>query len=237
MNVQCPSCSTTFRVDPAKVPAGGVRARCSVCAAVFPVSVTPVAGAAADVAPPPDRATAAAAGPLAAAPSPPPVEPVSAAGASTRRRRRRPRRPRPRPGRCRRRRSSRRRFPGARPAASRPARHHRRAAADGRPPRRRRRRPAGQSRSCRRTRRSRRADWPGPWCPTWWCTIRPSGRDALKAGTLKELVQGGDHEELGGVRRAGGPRARRLDAVLPGSAQRDPGGRQPDLLSRVRRER
>ena len=41
MNVQCPSCSTTFRVDPAKVPAGGVRARCSVCAAVFPVSVRP----------------------------------------------------------------------------------------------------------------------------------------------------------------------------------------------------
>ena len=36
MNVQCPSCSTIFRVDPAKVPAGGVRARCSVCAAVFP---------------------------------------------------------------------------------------------------------------------------------------------------------------------------------------------------------
>jgi predicted Zn finger-like uncharacterized protein len=45
MNVQCPSCSTTFRVDPAKVPEGGVRARCSVCAAVFPVSVVPVAGA------------------------------------------------------------------------------------------------------------------------------------------------------------------------------------------------
>ena len=43
MNVQCPSCSTTFRVDPAKVPAGGVRARCSVCAAVFPVSVAPAA--------------------------------------------------------------------------------------------------------------------------------------------------------------------------------------------------
>jgi predicted Zn finger-like uncharacterized protein len=45
MNVQCPGCSTTFRVDPAKVPEGGVRARCSVCAAVFPVSVVPVAGA------------------------------------------------------------------------------------------------------------------------------------------------------------------------------------------------
>lgn len=37
MNVQCPNCATTFRVDPAKVPERGVRARCSVCAAVFPV--------------------------------------------------------------------------------------------------------------------------------------------------------------------------------------------------------
>lgn len=61
MNVQCPSCSTTFRVDPAKVPAGGVRARCSVCAAVFPVSVTPVAGE------PP-----AASAPIRTAPPPPP---------------------------------------------------------------------------------------------------------------------------------------------------------------------
>ncbi len=51
MNVQCPGCSTTFRVDPAKVPAGGVRARCSVCAAVFPVSTTPVAGAPVEPAP------------------------------------------------------------------------------------------------------------------------------------------------------------------------------------------
>ncbi|MEZ4411940.1 MAG: zinc-ribbon domain-containing protein [Gemmatimonadales bacterium] len=37
MNVTCPGCSTVFRVDPAKVPAGGVRARCSVCRAVFRV--------------------------------------------------------------------------------------------------------------------------------------------------------------------------------------------------------
>ena len=27
MNVTCPSCSTVYRVDPAKVPAGGVKAR------------------------------------------------------------------------------------------------------------------------------------------------------------------------------------------------------------------
>ena len=66
MNVQCPSCSTTFRVDPAKVPAGGVRARCSVCAAVFPVSVAPAA-AAPLAAPPPIRT---------AAPPPPPPPPA-----------------------------------------------------------------------------------------------------------------------------------------------------------------
>ena len=64
MNVQCPSCSTTFRVDPAKVPAGGVRARCSVCAAVFPVSV-PGAASAPAAAPPPIRM----------APPPPPPPP------------------------------------------------------------------------------------------------------------------------------------------------------------------
>lgn len=59
MNVTCPSCSTVFRVDPAKVPAGGVRARCSVCRAVFRVVAetleTPPAVVAvpAPVAPPP----------------------------------------------------------------------------------------------------------------------------------------------------------------------------------------
>ncbi len=35
MNVTCTACQTVFRVDPAKVPAAGVRARCSVCAGVF----------------------------------------------------------------------------------------------------------------------------------------------------------------------------------------------------------
>ncbi|MBM4189030.1 MAG: hypothetical protein FJ206_17155 [Gemmatimonadetes bacterium] len=39
MNVSCTSCQTVFRVDPAKVPAGGVRARCSVCRGVFWVRV------------------------------------------------------------------------------------------------------------------------------------------------------------------------------------------------------
>src|SRR5438874_2320217 len=38
MNVTCPSCETVYRVDPAKVPAGGVRARCAVCSSVFAVN-------------------------------------------------------------------------------------------------------------------------------------------------------------------------------------------------------
>lgn len=37
MNVSCPECRTVFRVDPDKVPASGVRARCSVCSVVFRV--------------------------------------------------------------------------------------------------------------------------------------------------------------------------------------------------------
>ena len=37
MNVTCPNCSTIYRVDPAKVPESGVRARCAVCSAVFAV--------------------------------------------------------------------------------------------------------------------------------------------------------------------------------------------------------
>ena len=35
MNTRCPKCETVFRVDPAKVPPRGVRARCSVCSGVF----------------------------------------------------------------------------------------------------------------------------------------------------------------------------------------------------------
>ncbi len=49
MTVSCPECRSVFRVDPAKVPATGVRARCSVCGGVIaiaggtlPVSVTPM---------------------------------------------------------------------------------------------------------------------------------------------------------------------------------------------------
>jgi predicted Zn finger-like uncharacterized protein len=38
MNVTCPNCASVYRVDPAKVPEAGVRARCAVCSAVFAVS-------------------------------------------------------------------------------------------------------------------------------------------------------------------------------------------------------
>ena len=38
MNVRCPSCNTVYRIDPAKVPEAGVRARCTVCAHVIPVT-------------------------------------------------------------------------------------------------------------------------------------------------------------------------------------------------------
>jgi predicted Zn finger-like uncharacterized protein len=37
MNVSCPECRSVFRVDPAKVPTAGVRARCSVCGGVITI--------------------------------------------------------------------------------------------------------------------------------------------------------------------------------------------------------
>ncbi len=67
MNVTCPNCATVYRVDPAKVPADGVRARCAVCSAVFAVSREPRAEA---------TVAASAAGPVAAAPPPPPAPPA-----------------------------------------------------------------------------------------------------------------------------------------------------------------
>jgi predicted Zn finger-like uncharacterized protein len=45
MNVQCTHCSTVFRVDPRKVPAAGVRVRCSICRGVFEVAGTAAAPA------------------------------------------------------------------------------------------------------------------------------------------------------------------------------------------------
>jgi predicted Zn finger-like uncharacterized protein len=35
ITVSCPSCSTSFPVDPAKIPEGGVRAQCSECPEIF----------------------------------------------------------------------------------------------------------------------------------------------------------------------------------------------------------
>jgi len=37
ITVSCPACSSSFPVDPAKVPQGGVNVRCSICAEVFRV--------------------------------------------------------------------------------------------------------------------------------------------------------------------------------------------------------
>lgn len=45
MVVQCSSCLTEFELDPHKVPANGVRARCSVCSAVISVPAPPREGA------------------------------------------------------------------------------------------------------------------------------------------------------------------------------------------------
>lgn len=38
MKATCPHCGTTYRIDPRKVPAGGVHARCSRCGGVFEVN-------------------------------------------------------------------------------------------------------------------------------------------------------------------------------------------------------
>jgi predicted Zn finger-like uncharacterized protein len=72
MNVTCPNCATVYRVDPAKVPEAGVRARCSICSAVFAVqgeAQERPAAASAAAAPPPAPARAA------PAPTAPPARP------------------------------------------------------------------------------------------------------------------------------------------------------------------
>lgn len=71
MNVQCTHCSTVFRVDPRKVPASGVRVRCSICRGVFEVA----GSGAAD---PPSAASA----PPAAAPTPEPTPTATPAPAA-----------------------------------------------------------------------------------------------------------------------------------------------------------
>jgi len=86
MNVTCPNCATIYRVDPAKVPEAGVRARCAVCTAIFPVRreaagvmpavAMPAAPAAAPVPAPPAAAPEVA--PPAPTPAPPPRVPEPA---------------------------------------------------------------------------------------------------------------------------------------------------------------
>lgn len=67
MKATCPHCGTTYRIDPRKVPAGGVQARCSRCGGVFEVRAAvdavappavPAAPAAAQSAAPPVAAEA-----------------------------------------------------------------------------------------------------------------------------------------------------------------------------------
>lgn len=77
MNVTCPQCATVFRVDPAKVPERGVRARCSVCGGLIAVRRPDSAPAPASVsAPPPPPAAPQVpnrvAAPVASPPPPPP---------------------------------------------------------------------------------------------------------------------------------------------------------------------
>lgn len=95
MNVSCPQCKTVFRVDPRKVPAEGVRARCSVCGGVFEVipEIKQAAPVGAPAARGPSSAQPAAAQPQAApaapaAPAPPataqPMPPAAAAEAAAR---------------------------------------------------------------------------------------------------------------------------------------------------------
>lgn len=79
MNVTCPGCATVFRVDPAKVPERGVRARCSVCGGLIAVRRPDLAAPAsppppAVVAPPPVEPPPV---PETATPEPPPPPPVA----------------------------------------------------------------------------------------------------------------------------------------------------------------
>lgn len=86
MNAQCTHCNTIFRVDPAKVPSGGVRARCSICRGVFeirgadqpePVLAAVAAAEAPEAAPAPVAAPVVAPAPV-EAPVPQPVAEASA---------------------------------------------------------------------------------------------------------------------------------------------------------------
>ena len=99
MNVSCPDCRSIFRVDPAKVPPSGVRARCSVCSGIISIPApsgqsTPTGGSnrpfsGGSEAPPPERprptqaqgwdAPASQSAPPRTAPAAPPPRPAPAA--------------------------------------------------------------------------------------------------------------------------------------------------------------
>ena len=76
ITVTCPSCSSSFPVDPAKIPEGGVNARCSSCGDVFrvekPVEADPIPTLE-DLAPTPAPVAEAPAPTPPAAPEPPPL--------------------------------------------------------------------------------------------------------------------------------------------------------------------
>ncbi|MGH7649994.1 MAG: zinc-ribbon domain-containing protein, partial [Gemmatimonadaceae bacterium] len=72
MNVVCPEGGSIFRVDPAKIPLAGVRARCSVCGGVIAIGER---GRIDDDFASPQAAQSAAARPSAAAASPWPLPP------------------------------------------------------------------------------------------------------------------------------------------------------------------
>src|SRR5688500_17957806 len=89
MNVKCTHCSTVFRVDPRKVPASGVRVRCSICRGVFEISGSGTAEAGPVAASAPAQASAPAPAPqptpepaVAAAPAAPPPPPAPAPAAA-----------------------------------------------------------------------------------------------------------------------------------------------------------
>jgi predicted Zn finger-like uncharacterized protein len=84
MNIRCPQCQTLFRVDPARIPAAGIRARCSRCATTFHVTRGNAAADAAARAPQPGPQQPTPAGPVEPTPSvPSPAEAVrTVAGAA-----------------------------------------------------------------------------------------------------------------------------------------------------------
>jgi len=92
MNVRCPTCQTMFRVDPDKIPAAGIKARCSRCSAAFRIERAqerPPAEVADPVpappAPPPEPPPAPIMQPVVAQPAPAPVAPPPPAPGATRR--------------------------------------------------------------------------------------------------------------------------------------------------------